>query len=158
MLDKLKDNKRIRSNYNYILSIRDRLKKLAREVIFLNSFNQHFLPNKTKFYLLRIFLTNLSNTAGSWDCLHLFKKMLKAKLDFCGSYLLLCNYLCSSSSSSCDSTSVIRNIGEFGAKSYFTDHRTANTILYSFSELVAVEGKFPRGYLINTATCLFACP
>ena len=37
----------------------------------------------------------------------------------------LCNCLCSSS---CDSASLIQNIGEFGAKKYFTDHRTANTI------------------------------
>ena len=28
----------------------------------------------------------------------------------------------------CDSASLIRNIGEFGAKNYFTDHRTANGI------------------------------
>ena len=38
----------------------------------------------------------------------------------------LCNCLCSSSS--CDSATLIRNIGVFGAKSYFTDHGTANTI------------------------------
>ena len=48
----------------------------------------------------------------------------------------LCNCLCSSSS--CDSASLVQNIGEFGAKSYFTDHRTANTInrfRYSFPVL-----------------------
>ena len=33
-----------------------------------------------------------------------------------------------SSSSSCFPASVIWNIGEFRAKNYFTDHRTANTI------------------------------
>ena len=37
-------------------------------------------------------------------------------------------YNCLCSSSSCDSASLIRNTGEFGAKSYFTDYRTANTI------------------------------
>ena len=37
--------------------------------------------------------------------------------------------LCSSSSPSPrDFASVIRNIGKFVAKNYFTDHRTANTI------------------------------
>ena len=40
---------------------------------------------------------------------------------------MLCNWPCCCSSS-CDSTVLIRNIGKFGAKSYFTDHRTANTI------------------------------
>ena len=38
----------------------------------------------------------------------------------------LCNWLCSSSSR--DSASLIGNIGEFGAKFYFTDHRTAKII------------------------------
>ena len=33
-----------------------------------------------------------------------------------------------SSSSSCFSASFIGNIGEFGAKNYFTGHRTVNTI------------------------------
>ena len=37
--------------------------------------------------------------------------------------------MCSSTSSSAYiSASLIRNIEEFGAKNYFTDHRTANTI------------------------------
>ena len=40
----------------------------------------------------------------------------------------LCNCLCSSSASSRFSASRIRNIGEFGAKKYFSDQRTANTI------------------------------
>ena len=47
----------------------------------------------------------------------------------CVKPITLCNCLCSSSSSSsCFSASVIRNIEEFGAKNYFTDHQTANTI------------------------------
>ena len=46
----------------------------------------------------------------------------------CVKRITFCNCLCSSSSSSCFSAKVIRNIEEFGAKNYFTDHRTANTI------------------------------
>ena len=45
--------------------------------------------------------------------------------------ITLCNCLCSSSpssSSSRDSASVIQNIEKFGAKNYFTDHRTINTM------------------------------
>ena len=38
--------------------------------------------------------------------------------------------LCSSSSS-CDSASLIRNIGKFRVKSYFADHRTAYTVQYT---------------------------
>ena len=44
----------------------------------------------------------------------------------CVKRITLCNCLCSFSS--CFSASLIRNIGEFGAKNYFTDHRTGNTI------------------------------
>ena len=40
----------------------------------------------------------------------------------------LCNYLCSSFSFFYFSASIIQNIGEVGAKNYFTDHRTANAI------------------------------
>ena len=42
------------------------------------------------------------------------------------------NCLCSSS---CDSASLIQNIREFGAKNYFIDHQTANTI-HSFRDSV----------------------
>ena len=60
----------------------------------------------------------------------------------CVKRITLCNCLCSSSPfslspSSRDCASVIRNIGKFGAKNYFTDHRTANTI-YHFSDSVPV--------------------
>ena len=52
-------------------------------------------------------------------------------LDFCVCVkrLTLCNCLCSSSSSSFSRkfASVIRNIGKFGGKTYFTDHGTGNT-------------------------------
>ena len=53
----------------------------------------------------------------------------------CVKRITLCNCLYSSSSSrpsprsSREFASVIRNIGKFGAKNYFTDHQTANTIL-----------------------------
>ena len=58
------------------------------------------------------------------------------------------------------------NIGEFGAKKYFTDHGTGNTIklfvdvIGNFSGLFIFstghsEGEFSRDYLINVATCLF---
>ena len=55
----------------------------------------------------------------------------------CVKRITLCNCLCSSSPSSCDFASVIPNIGKFGAKNYFTDHRTANTI-YGFRDSVPV--------------------
>ena len=44
----------------------------------------------------------------------------------CVKCITLCNYLCSSSCYF--SASLIRNIGEFGAKSYFTDHRRGNAL------------------------------
>ena len=53
--------------------------------------------------------------------------------DFCVyvKRITLCNCLCSSSSSSSSFSrkfaSVIRNIGKFGGKTYFTDHGTGNT-------------------------------
>ena len=43
-----------------------------------------------------------------------------------------CNCLCSSS---CFSLSLIQNIGDFGAKNYFTDHQTANAI-HSFRDSI----------------------
>ena len=57
----------------------------------------------------------------------------------CVKRITLCNCLCSSSPSSPsrDFASVIQNIGKFGAKNYFTDHRTANTI-YRFRDSVPV--------------------
>ena len=56
----------------------------------------------------------------------------------CVKHITLCNCLCSSSSPfSCDFVNVIRNIGKFGAKNYFTDHRTAITI-YGFRDSVPV--------------------
>ena len=65
-----------------------------------------------------------------------------------------CNCRCSSFRFS---ASFIGNIGEFGAKEYFTDHRTANTLKLFVSIKVILsglfffriscsEGEFPRGY------------
>ena len=50
----------------------------------------------------------------------------------CVKRITLCNCLCSSSSSRF-SVSLIRNIEEFGAKNYFTDHQKADTI-HDFSD------------------------
>ena len=56
----------------------------------------------------------------------------------CVKRITLYNCLCSSSSSSsCFLASAIRNIGEFGTKSYFTDHQRANTI-HGFTDSVPV--------------------
>ena len=53
----------------------------------------------------------------------------------CVKRITLCNCLCSSSS--CFSASIIPNIREFGAKNYFTDQQTANTI-HNFRDSVPV--------------------
>ena len=78
--------------------------------------------------------------------------------------LCICRFFQSSPSSS----RLLPNIGEFGTKKYFTDHQTTNAIKLS----VALKGnfsglfffwtscsrvEFPKDYLINVATCLFAC-
>ena len=54
----------------------------------------------------------------------------------CVKRLTSCNCLCSSSSS-CHSARLIWNIGEFGAKSYFTHHWTANSI-HDFRDSIPV--------------------
>ena len=65
--------------------------------------------------------------------------------------ITLCNYLCSSSPSSRFSTSLIRNIGELGAKKYFRDHRTADTtqlfvpIKRKFLGSIPFQNKSQRG-------------
>ena len=62
---------------------------------------------------------------------------------------------------------LFRNTGEFGAKKYFTDHQTANTIQlfvalkWTFSGLFfdwksRREEQVPRDCLINVVTCIFA--
>ena len=82
----------------------------------------------------------------------------------CVKRITLCNCLCSSSTpSSRFSASLNRNIGEFGAKNYFTDHWTPNKVQLFvtikrkfFFRTSRSKGEFPIGYLINIATCLFA--
>ena len=75
---------------------------------------------------------------------------------------------CQFSLSSLFSPWLFRNICEFGAKKYFADHRTANTIQLfvatkgSFSGLFffwtcRCKGEFLRDYLINAITCVFTC-
>ena len=75
--------------------------------------------------------------------------------------------LCLSPSSSSASVTFFQEYQEFGAKKYFIDHRTANTIQLfviiksNFSGLfffwtILNEPKFPKDYLINVATYLFA--
>ena len=67
-------------------------------------------------------------------------------------------------SSSSSSPQLLRNIGEFGAKKYFTYHQRANTTqlfvaikgIFSglfFFRRCRSKGKIPRDYLINLATC-----
>ena len=56
----------------------------------------------------------------------------------CVKCIMLCSCLCSSSfPSSRDVASVIQNVGKFGAKNYFTDYRTDNTI-HGFRDSVPV--------------------
>ena len=62
-------------------------------------------------------------------------KLLLKTFCVCVKRMRLCHCLCSSSC--CDSASLIRNIGGFAAKNYFTDHRIANTI-HSFRDSVPV--------------------
>ena len=63
-----------------------------------------------------------------------YKQLSETFFWVCMKRITLCNCLCSSS---CFSASRIRNIGEFGVKNNFTDHRTANTI-YVFRDSFSV--------------------
>ena len=73
-----------------------------------------------------------------------------------------------SSHSSWFSARLIRNIGEFGAKKYFIDHQTANTIQLFVSikrkfigpllfQNKLQQREFPSSYLINIYSHLFIC-
>ena len=64
------------------------------------------------------------------------------------------------------SATLSENVGEFGAKKYLEDRRTANRIQllvlqkeiflnYSFSEQVVEKGEFSKDYLRDVATCFF---
>ena len=66
------------------------------------------------------------------------------------------------------SPQLFQNIGEFGAKKYFADRRTANTIQLFVAINISFSGlfffwtsrskeQFPMEYLINITTCLFPC-
>ena len=61
----------------------------------------------------------------------------------CVKRITLCNCLCSSSSS-CFSASLIWNTGEFGAKNYFTDHQTANTMVLKIHDCYKDSQKFEQ--------------
>ena len=78
---------------------------------------------------------NRSTSSASYCCWLLWNWIVCFYNCVCVKYITLCNYLCSSSPSSpsSPSASVIRNIGKFWAKNYFTDHQTANTI-YRFRD------------------------
>ena len=84
----------------------------------------------------------------------------------CVKRVMLCNCLCSSPFSRF-SARLIGDIREFGAKIYFNEHRTTNTIklfvpikrkfLGSILFLnKSQQREFHKGYLTDVATCLFA--
>ena len=74
-------------------------------------------------FLVNTFIFHFSNIVSRKN----FSPLTKTNC-VCVKRITLCNCLCSSSLSSRNFASVIRNIGKFGAKNYFTDHKTANTI------------------------------
>ena len=115
----------------------------------IHSFNFLFLV--LEFYYYR--------NSECWDLKHWHSLHLK-RCDSLIHYVILlrlreritlCNYLCSSSPSSRFSTSLIRNIGELGAKKYFRDHRTADTtqlfvpIKRKFLGSIPFQNKSQRG-------------
>ena len=69
-------------------------------------------------YIPWVIFQQLSRKASGFPCCVCVKR------------ITLCNCLCSSPSSSHDFASVIRNIGKFGAKNYFTDHQEPDAIYY----------------------------
>ena len=93
--------------------------KFCEKILQVNRTVERFRLRSTLNTLLKLFYCFFN----SFDDLRWFHCV-------CVKRKLLCNWLCSSShSSSRDFASVTRNIGKFGAKNYFTDHQTANTIL-----------------------------
>ena len=76
--------------------------------------------------------------------------------------ITLCNCLYYFSPSSGDSASIIRNMGAFGAKNYFADNQTANTIhcfrdsvtVLKYAAAIRFRKNFPfpsKGYKARTA-------
>ena len=115
----------------------------------IHSFNFLFLV--LEFYYYR--------NSECWDLKHWHSLHLK-RCDSLIQYVILlrlreritlCNYLCSSSPSSRFPTSLIRNIGELGAKKYFRDHWTADTtqlfvpIKRKFLGSIPFQNKSQRG-------------
>ena len=112
---------------------------------------------KTSFFVKCFFTANIFHNlfAFAWT-LKRFLRLLE---------MLNALHLRFSPSSSCPQ--LFRNIKKIGAKKYFTDHRAANIIQLFvaikgnlsgvfFFWASSSEGKLPRNYLINVATCLFA--
>ena len=112
---------------------------------------------KTSFFVNCFFTTNIFHNliAFAWT----------VKRFLCLLEMLNALHLRFSPSSSCPR--LFRDIKKIGGKRYFTDHRAANIIQLfvaikgNFSGLLffwtsSSEGKLPRDYLINVATCLFA--
>ena len=101
--------------------------KFCEKILQVNRTVERFRLRSTLNTLLKLFYCFFN----SFDDLRWFHCV-------CVKRKLLWNWLCSSSpSSSRDFASVIRNIGKFGAKNYFTDHQTANTN-YRFRDSVLV--------------------
>ena len=87
---------------------------------------------------LRFFLLFAKKYCFKLKLSFLINELFRNVFCVCVKSIAPCSCLCSSSSFRF-STSFIRNIGEFEAKSYFTDHRTANTIyIYGFRDSVPV--------------------
>ena len=80
----------------------------------------------------------------SWNSGGVYYVCLKSKM------LCICRF------SSSSSLRLFRNIGEFGAKKYFTDNQTADTIKLFVFIKGNFSGLFFWEYLINVTTCVFA--
>ena len=111
---------------------------LHNQMFFLNEphFFDHFMSFWNERSIILYFV--LSVWEGSCSTILISKIKVHSHYCVCVKRITLCNCLCSSSpSSSRFSASAIWNIGEFGAKSYFTDHQRANTI-HCFTDSVPV--------------------
>ena len=137
-----------------IKMLKGKKRLLSMPAVWLDNSNIHsfiFLFLVLEFYYYR--------NSECWDLKHWHSLHLK-RCDSLIHYVILlrlreritlCNYLCSSSPSSRFSTSLIRNIGELGAKKYFRDHRTADTtqlfvpIKRKFLGSIPFQNKSQRG-------------
>ena len=141
-------------NWVYDQNVKGKKTTLSVPAVWLDNSNIHsfnFLFLVLEFYYYR--------NSECWDLKHWHSLHLK-RCDSLIHYVILlrlreritlCNYLCSSSPSSRFSTSLIRNIGELGAKKYFRDHRTADTtqlfvpIKRKFLGSIPFQNKSQRG-------------